>query len=89
MVDHIQRQPILSIDFISDSIHSIERKLSFIVKLHAYQIIQNMPIEEGIPLLRRLGLTQSEIAAVFDSTIDAVSVSLDDAKNEPKAHKGD
>ena len=63
----------------------INHKLDTLTRLIAYQIVQKMTLSEGAPLLRRLGFTASEIAAIFDSTANAVSVRLAEAKKKKKA----
>ncbi len=70
-----------------DSLQSIDRKLSLIINLLAYQIVQDKTVAEGAPLLKRMGLSQSEIAEIFDSTANAVSVRLAEAKKKSKANK--
>ena len=48
-----------------DAIQEIDRKLSLIVNLLAYQVVQGKTVAEGAPLLKRMGLTLGEIADVF------------------------
>jgi len=66
-------------------LEEINRKLETLTRLVAYQIVQKMTLSEGAPLLRRLGFTASEIAAIFDSTANAVNVRLAEAKKKKKA----
>jgi hypothetical protein len=70
-----------------DPNQSIDRKLSIIIKLLSYQIVQGKTVAEGAPLLKRMGLTQSEIAEVFDSTANAVGVRLSEAKKKSQTNK--
>jgi hypothetical protein len=65
-------------------LESIDRRLSVLTNLMAYQLAQGKTIAEGAPLLRRLGLRQSEIAELFDSTSKAISVRLAEAKKKPR-----
>jgi DNA-directed RNA polymerase specialized sigma24 family protein len=60
----------------------IERKLSVLMNLLAYQIAEGKTLAEAAPILRRLGLTPSEIAVVFNSSPNAVGVRLAEAKRK-------
>jgi len=71
----------------ADVLSSVDRKLTTMSNLIAYQIVQGMTIAEGAPILKRLGLTATEIAAVFDSTANAISVRLAEAKKKPQRRK--
>jgi hypothetical protein len=55
---------------------SLDRKLSALIHLTAYQIVVGKTVAEAAPILKRLGLTNAEIAQVFDSTPNAVKVRL-------------
>ncbi len=61
-------------------IDQLDRKLDLVVRLLAYQLVSEKTLTHGAPVLRRLGLTASEIAAVFGTTAGAVSVRLSEAK---------
>ena len=61
---------------------SIDRKLSILISLEAYQLAGQMTITEGAPILKRLGLEASEIASVFDTTAGTVKVRLSEAKKK-------
>jgi hypothetical protein len=61
---------------------SIDRKLSVLIGLEAYLLVREMTITEGAPILRRLGLSPSEIAEVFETTAATVSVSISQAKKK-------
>lgn len=62
---------------------SIDRKLSILIHLEAYRLVGQMTITEGAPILKRLGLSSSEIASVFDTTAGTVKVRLSEAKKKP------
>jgi hypothetical protein len=66
-------------------LEEINRKLDTLNMLVAYQTVQKMTISEGAPVLRRLGFTASEIAAIYDSTANAVNVRLAEAKKKKQA----
>jgi hypothetical protein len=66
---------------------SIDRKLSIVINLLAYQIVQGKTVAEGAPLLKRMGLNLTEIAGVFDSTANAVNVRIAEAKKKAKTTK--
>jgi hypothetical protein len=68
----------------TEDLKSIDRKLGVLISLIAYQIAEGKTVAEGAPVLKRLGLSSSEIADVFDSTAKAVSVRIAEAKK--KAH---
>ncbi|HUW96313.1 MAG TPA: hypothetical protein VMW58_11050 [Anaerolineae bacterium] len=61
-------------------LESIDRKLSVLVALEAYRLVRDMTITEGAPILRRLGMTPSEIADVFETSAATVSVQISKAK---------
>ena len=67
-----------------DSLADVNRKLDVLLKLLAYQTVGKMTLTEGAPLLRRLGFTSSEIAAIYGSTTNVVSVRLAEAKKKTK-----
>ncbi len=69
----------------SQLLESIERKLAVLIALMAYQIAEGKTVAEGAPVLKRLGLTPSEIADVFDSTAKAVSVRIAEAKKRARS----
>lgn len=62
----------------------IGRKLDTLLKLIAYQTVGKMTLSEGAPILRRLGFTPSEIAAIYDSNTNVVNVGLAKAKKKKK-----
>ena len=62
----------------------INRKLDMLIRLIAYQTVEKKTLSEGAPLLRRLGLTAAEIAAIYDSTANAVNVRLAEARKKKK-----
>ncbi len=66
------------------SLTDVNRKLDVLLKLLAYQTVGKMTLTEGAPLLRRLGFTPSEIAAIYGSTTNVVSVRLAEAKKKTK-----
>jgi hypothetical protein len=65
----------------------INRKLDRLISLLAYQTVEKKTLSEGAPLLRRLGFTASEIAAIYDSTSNAVNVRLAEAKKKKTTPK--
>jgi DNA-directed RNA polymerase specialized sigma24 family protein len=50
-------------------------------------VVQGKTVAEGAPLLKRMGLTLSEIAEVFGSTTNSVNVRLNEAKKKSQANK--
>jgi len=65
-----------------EKLNQIERKLDILINLMAYQMVKDMTIAEGAPILKRLGFQNAEIAAIFDTTRKTVSVSLAQAKKK-------
>ena len=72
---------------LGDILTTLNRRLSILIKLIAYQIIQGKTLSEAAPVLRRLGLTPGEIATVFESTPKAVSVRISEAKRKVRKKK--
>jgi hypothetical protein len=66
---------------------AIDRKLSTIVHLYAYTVAKDKTVAEGAPILRRLGLAPSEVAAVFNTTVNVVNVRTADAKKKAAKSK--
>jgi hypothetical protein len=60
-----------------------DRKFTLLANLMAYQIVKDMTVAEGAPILRRLGFSQTEIATIFNSTPNSISVRLAEAKKKP------
>jgi|GEM_PF-3578456 hypothetical protein len=67
---------------IQETLKTIEKQLANITNLLAYQMVEGKTLAESAPVLRRLGITPSEIAAIFGSTAGAVSVRLAEAKKK-------
>jgi hypothetical protein len=67
---------------------SIDSKLAILLNLNAYLIAKGMTVAQGAPILRRLGLSAPEIAAIFDSTAKAVNVRITEAKKKGKRRGG-
>jgi hypothetical protein len=65
-------------------LQEINRKLDTLIRLVAYQTVGEMKLTQGAPILRRIGLTASEIAAIYDSTANAVNVRLAEARKKKK-----
>lgn len=65
-------------------IAELDRKLDVLLNLLAYQTVSKMTLTEGAPLLKRLGFTQSEIAAIYGTTPNAVGTRLAEAKKKSK-----
>ncbi len=65
-----------------EDLKGIEQKIDTLIKIYAYQIVAGKSMPEGVPILRRLGLTASEIAAVYDTSTNTVSVRLAESKKK-------
>lgn len=63
-----------------DQVSQADRKLDVVMNLLAYQAVGKMTVAEGAPILRRLGMSPTEIAAVFGSTAEAVRTRLKEAR---------
>jgi hypothetical protein len=66
-------------------LEEINHKMDALLRLIAYQTVEKKTLSEGAPLLRRLGFTPSEIAAIYDSTANTVNVRLAEAKKKRKS----
>lgn len=66
----------------TELLESIDRKLLVLIGMQAYQLVSEMTITEGAPILKRLGMKPSEIASVFDTTAATVSVQISKAKKK-------
>lgn len=68
----------------NDKLDEVSRKLDVVARILAYQLVADRTLSEGAPLLKRLGLTAGEIAAVFDTTVGTVHVRLSHSKKAKK-----
>ncbi len=66
------------------TLSDLNRKLEILIKLIGYQTVGKMTLIEGAPLLRRLGFTPTEIASIYGSNANAISVRLAEAKKKTK-----
>jgi hypothetical protein len=64
------------------SIEKLSRKFDVLIKLYAYQVVAGKSMPEGVPILRRIGLTSSEIADVYGTSTNTISVRLAEAKKK-------
>jgi hypothetical protein len=71
-----------------EKIDELNRKIDLLVRLLAYQLVSGKTLSHGAPVLKRLGLSASEIAAVFDTTANTVSVRLAESKKAKKIKQG-
>jgi len=67
---------------LTEILNTLNRRLAVLIHLMAYEMVQGKTLAEAAPVLRRLGLTPGEIATVFDSTAQAVSVRVSEAKRK-------
>ncbi len=72
-----------------DVLDSIDRKLSILINLIAYQVAQGKTVAEGAPLLTRLGFRPIEIAEIFGSSPKAISVRLAESRRKPQSRKSE
>lgn len=69
----------------SDQIlQDVQNQLTILSRLIAYQTVSKMTLSEGAPLLRRLGFSNSEIAAIYETTSNTVAVRIAESKKHPK-----
>jgi hypothetical protein len=61
---------------------SIQEKLDQLIFLVACQVTQGQSVAQAAPVLKRLGLNNSQIATVLGSTPNAISVRLAEAKGK-------
>jgi predicted RNA polymerase sigma factor len=62
----------------------ISAKITVLTRLIAYQTVSQMTLSEGAPLLKRLGFSNSEIAAIYETSANTVAVRLTEAKKRVK-----
>ncbi|MGB7061088.1 MAG: hypothetical protein WBF13_01890 [Candidatus Zixiibacteriota bacterium] len=63
-----------------DKLDEVSRKLDLLVRILAYQLVADSSLSQGAPILRRLGLSAKEIAAVFETKTTTVHVVLSQSK---------
>lgn len=68
----------------ADGIARLEAKLDAVIKLLALSSVAGKSLKESAVHLSKAGLAPKEIAALCDSTPNAVSVALSNAKKEGK-----
>jgi hypothetical protein len=71
----------------SANLDAITRKLDTLIRLVAYELVSEKTVSHGAPILRRLGLNPTEIAAVFGTTKEAVSVRLAESRRPKRSPK--
>ncbi len=72
-----------------DEMKEINRKLDVIIRLLSYQLVEKKTLVQGAPLLKRMGLTSSEIASIFETTSKSVSTRLAESKKKKEKSKDD
>jgi len=68
-----------------EEIEELNHKLDVLTRLLAYQLVAETNLSTGAPILRRLGLTATEIATVFGTTSNTVSVRLAESKKSKQS----
>ncbi len=66
----------------TELLSALNNRIFTLISLMAFQVAEGKTLAEAAPLLKRLGLSQSEIATVLDSTSHIVSVRLAEAKKK-------
>lgn len=72
----------------SEKVEELCSKLDLVARLLAYQLVADRSLSQGAPILRRLGLSAKEIAAVFGTTVGTVRVGLSPSKRAKKKKAG-
>jgi DNA-directed RNA polymerase specialized sigma24 family protein len=68
---------------VSSEVSRVEEKLDRLIRLIAYQVSQGHPsLTEKAVVLRRLGLTPTEIADICGTTANTIGVRLTEAKKK-------
>ena len=65
-------------------LEDISAKITTMSRLLAYQTVSKMTLSEGAPLLKRLGFSNSEIAAIYETSSNTVAVRITEAKKKLK-----
>jgi DNA-binding CsgD family transcriptional regulator len=63
---------------------AIIERLDLLVKLVAFSLAGKLKLAEGAVLLRRVGLSLRQIADIYDSTPESVSVQIAKARHRGK-----
>jgi len=63
---------------------ALRERVDTAIRLLAYQIVADKNVSQGAPILKRLGLSLSDIADIYDSTTGSISVRLAESRR-PKA----
>jgi hypothetical protein len=75
-------------EYMSDrSDEELLQKVNILIRLVAYQLVAEKTASVGAPILRRLGLTPVEIAAVFGTSREAINVRLAEAKRPASGNR--
>ena len=67
--------------------NDLNHKLDLIVRLLAYQLVSDKTFSHAAPVLKRLGMTASEIAAVIDTSANSVNALIALSKKTKKSKK--
>lgn len=65
-------------------LEQLHKDMGILIKLISYQLVGGKTITEGAPILRRLGLSNAQIADVFDSSQGAIAARVAEAKKRTK-----
>jgi hypothetical protein len=71
------------------SIDELSHKLDVIIRLLAYQLVSDKTLTHAAPILKRIGLSANEIAAVFDTTATTVHVRLSESRKGKRLKERD
>lgn len=67
-----------------EQLEALNHKMNILLRLFAYQLVSKMTLTEGAPLLKRLGFTNSEIAAIYETSQNTVAVRLAESRKKTK-----
>lgn len=70
-----------------EQFEAIQSKLDTVIRLFAMNVGSDLSTKERAPLLQRAGLDRNDIAAVCDSSVEAISVRLAEAKRKKPGKK--
>ena len=66
----------------AEGLQNLDKKIDVLLRILAYQIVEGKTLSQGAPILKRLGLSNTDIATIFDTSYKTVSVRLAEAKKK-------
>ncbi|MCJ7507318.1 MAG: hypothetical protein MUO85_01135 [candidate division Zixibacteria bacterium] len=61
-------------------VDAFNRKLDLLATILGYQLVADMTVSQGAPILKRIGFNAKEIATIFDTTTMSVNARLAESR---------